>query len=400
MSEGRTVHREDMARRDLSMDADLVYLDFNATTPILPEVLDAMLPYLRDRFGNPSSDHPYGRRARRAVETARAQVASLIGASATEIVFTSCATESNNLAIRGLVATRSSPGRIVTSSIEHPATSEPCSELEQLGWTVTRVRPRTNGRVDPADVGAVLGRDVALVTIMHANNEIGTIQPVAEIARLARAVGAVVHTDAAQSVGKIPVRVDDLGADLLSIAGHKVYAPKGVGALYVRKGTPLVPLLRGAGHEHGLRPGTENVASIVALGKACELAGERLQSESSRICRLRDELWERLQEAIPDIALNGDAEVRLPNTLSVRFPRVTGPLVLEAAQHVAASTGSACHSGEVRPSDVVVQLGVTPSDAVGTVRLSLGATTTPEHIARAAEALIAGWRAVAPVSTS
>lgn len=397
MSEGRTALRGDVARTDLRMDADLVYLDFNATTPILPEVLDAMLPYLRDRFGNPSSDHPYGQRARRAIETARAQVASLIGASAAEIVFTSCATESNNLAIRGLAATRSSPGRILTTSIEHPATSEPCSELEQRGWTVTRVRPRTNGVVDPADVSGVLGRDVVLVTIMHANNEIGTIQPVGEIARLARAVGAVVHTDAAQSVGKIPVRVDDLGADLLSIAGHKLYAPKGIGALYVRRETRLAPILRGAGQEHGLRPGTENVASIVGLGKACALAEARLQSEHARISRLRDDLWDRLRRAIPDVALNGDAKARLPNTLSVRFPRATGAMVLEAARHVAASTGSACHSGAVQASGVLLELGLAPAEAVGTVRLSLGATSTPDDIVRAADDLISGWRAVLPM---
>lgn len=372
-----------------------VYLDFNATTPVLPEVLDAMLPYLREQFGNPSSDHPRGLRARRAVEAARAQVASLIGASPSEVVFTSCATESNNLAIRGLAAKRSTPGRIVTTSIEHPATTEPCAELEQHGWTITRVRPRANGVVDPEDVGAVLGRDVVLVTVMHANNEIGTIQPVSEIAKLAHVQGAVVHTDAAQSVGKVAVRVDDLGVDLLSIAGHKVYAPKGVGALYVRTGTVLGAVLRGAGQEHGLRPGTENVASIVGLGKACQIAEGHLQSEQARIRGLRDDLWNRLRAAIPDLALNGDVEARLPNTLSVRFPGTTGARVLGAAPGVAASTGSACHSGEVRPSDVVLQLGIAPGEAVGTVRLSLGATTTTEEVARAADALASAWRVVA-----
>jgi len=373
---------------------DAIYLDFNATTPILPEVLDAMLPYLREGFGNPSSDHAQGIRAREGVELARGQVAALIGGSANEIVFTSCATESSNLAIRGVAATRAAPGRVVTSSIEHPATTSPCAELEARGWTITRVRPRSNGVVDVSDIEQALGPDVAIVTLMHANNEIGTIQPVGDVATRAHAVGAVVHTDAAQSIGKIPVRVDDLGVDLLTIAGHKLYAPKGVGALYVRHGTVIQPVLRGAGQEHGLRPGTENVASIVGLGRACELAGERLATERVRIRQLRDQLWERLRAVIPDLAMNGDPERRLPNTLSVRFPRVDGARLLAAARGVAASTGSACHSGEVLPPDVVVQLGVDPTSALGTVRLSLGFTTTIDHVTRAADALTSAWQAV------
>jgi cysteine desulfurase len=373
---------------------DAIYLDFNATTPVLPEVLDAMLPYLRDGFGNPSSDHAQGIRAREGLELARSQVAALIGASASEIIFTSCATESSNLAIRGVAATRATPGRIVTSSIEHPATTSPCAELETRGWTITRVRPRSNGIVDVADVEHALGPDVAIVTLMHANNEIGTIQPVGDVAVRAHAVGAVVHTDAAQSIGKIPVRVDDLGVDLLTIAGHKVYAPKGIGALYVRRGTVVQPVLRGAGQEHGLRPGTENVASIVALGRACELAGERLTAERFRLGQLRDQLWERLRAAIPGVAMNGDAEQRLPNTLSVRFPAVDGARVLAAARGVAASTGSACHSGQLLPPDVVVQLGVDPESALGTVRLSLGFTTTADHVTRAADTLTSAWQAV------
>lgn len=371
---------------------DAIYMDFNATTPILQEVLEAMLPYLREGFGNPSSDHARGMRARDGVETARNQVATLIGASTAEIVFTSCATESSNLAIRGLAATRPAPGRVVTSTIEHPATSRPCAHLEQLGWSVTRIRPRGNGIVHVADVEQALGADVALVTLIHANNEIGTIQPIGEIARRAHHIGAAVHTDAAQSIGKIPVHVDDLGVDLLTIAGHKVYAPKGVGALYVRRGTDLRPVLHGGGQEHGLRSGTENVASIVAFGRACEIAGERLAAETVRIRRLRDELWQRLQAAIPGLALNGDPEHRLPNTLSVRFPGVSGVQVLAAAHEVAASTGSACHSGELRPPDVVMQLGVDAASALGTVRLSLGRTTSLDHVTRAAEALTSAWQ--------
>lgn len=374
---------------------DSIYLDFNATTPILPEVLDAMLPYLRDAFGNPSSDHPRGLRAREGVEAARFQVASLIGAAPSEIVFTSCATESSNLAIRGVAATKSRPGRIVTSTIEHPATSRPCDALQDAGWRITRVRPRANGIVNLADVEGVIGADVALVTLIHANNEIGTIQPVAEIAQLAHGTGAVVHTDASQSVGKIRVRVDELQVDLLTIAGHKLYAPKGVGALYVRTGTDIRPVLHGGGQEHGLRPGTENVAFIVALGRACELASERLARGVDAVRLLRDELWERLKAGIPGLELNGDPANRLPNTLSVRFPHVGGAQVLFAAHEVAASTGSACHAGEVRPPDVVMELGVDAASALGTVRLSLGVPTTREQIIRAADALTSAWRRVA-----
>jgi cysteine desulfurase len=377
-------------------DRDAIYLDFNATTPILPEVLEAMLPFLREGFGNPSSDHARGRHARNAVETARGQVAALIGASASEIVFTSCATESSNLAIRGVAATRAVPARIVTSTIEHPATSRPCAELEQDGWTVTRVRPHDNGIVQASDVERALGPDVALVTVMHANNEIGTIQPIREIAARARAIGALTHTDAAQSLGKIPVRVEDLEVDLLTLAGHKVYAPKGVGALYVRRGTVIQPVLYGATQEFGLSPGTENVASIVGFGRACELAGSRLVTEAARIRELRDQLWHRLQSAIPGLVLHGDLERRLPNTLSVRFPQVSGAQVLGEAREVAASTGSACHAGELQPSDVIVQLGVDPSSALGTVRLSLGVTTSTDEVTRAADALAAAWQRLVP----
>jgi cysteine desulfurase len=369
-----------------------IYLDFNATTPVRPEVLEVMLPYLRDGFGNPSSDHARGALAREAVERARNQVATLLGTSAAEIVFTSCATESSNLAIRGVAAASATRGRIVTSTIEHPATVGPCGALAELGWTITRVPPRSDGIIDPDDIERVLGPDVALVTVIHAHNEIGTIQPVAEIAMRAHRRGALVHIDAAQSVGKIPVRVSDLGVDLLTIAGHKLYAPKGVGALYVRQGTTIRPLLRGGGQEHGLRPGTENVALIAGLGCACEIAGARLASDGARMRELRDELWQRLQAAVPGLALNGDAEKRLPNTLSVRFPQVSGAAVLAAAHGVAASTGSACHSGHATPPDAILQLGVDAASALGTVRLSLGVTTTADDVARAADALASAWQ--------
>jgi cysteine desulfurase len=242
------------------------------------------------------------------------------------------------------------------------------------------------------DVVHALGPDVALVTLIHANNEIGTIQPVGEITRRAHALGALVHTDAAQSVGKVPVRVDDLGVDLLTLAGHKLYAPKGVGALYVRQGTMIRPVLRGAGQERGLRPGTENVALIVGLGCACEIAGACLVSDGTRLRGLRDELWRMLHSSVPGLALNGDTDNRLPNTLSVRFPQVSGAAVLRAASEIAASTGSACHSGELRPSEAVLELGVDPTSALGTVRLSLGVTTSVDDVTRAADGLVSAWR--------
>jgi cysteine desulfurase len=268
----------------MSHDQPLIYLDHNATTPVAPEVLDAMLPYLRDQYGNPSSDHPIGRRAAAAVDQARAQVAALIGAEPGEIVFSSGGTESNNLAIRGTASVAEpTRRRIVTTSVEHPATTAPCQHLETQGWTITRLPSTPTGSIDTANAAAAMGPDVALVTMMLAQNETGAILPVGDVAAHAHRAGAVVHTDAAQAVGKIDVDVNDLDVDLLSIAGHKCYAPKGVGALYRRAGTPLGPVLLGAGQEGGVRPGTENVASIVGLGAACELAGRRLAADGPRL---------------------------------------------------------------------------------------------------------------------
>lgn len=277
----------------------MIYLDHNATTPIAPEVLEAMLPFLREHHGNPSSSHAAGRRAHQAVESARAQVAKFIGASPDEIVFTSGGTEASNIAIRGSLLACSGRRHIVTSVFEHPATAETCAVLERQGIRVTRAPVAADGRIRPEEIARLLDDDVALVTVMHANNEIGTIQPVAEISRLARARRAVVHSDASQTVGKIPVDVDTLGVDLLTIAGHKLYAPKGVGALYVRAGTRLEPVLAGAGHERGLRPGTENVAGIVGLGNACELADRNMIAEAMRLRGQRDELLRKLRAVIP-----------------------------------------------------------------------------------------------------
>lgn len=376
------------------MDVSAIYLDHNATTPVLPEVLDAMLPYLSGAFGNPSSDHPLGRQAAVAVATAREQVAALIGSRADEIVFTSGGTESNNLAIRGAAAAAEvGRRRILTSAVEHPATTAPLAALRAEGWAVTEVPVTATGHVAPQDAAVLMAPDLALVTVMLAQNETGAIMDVGEVADAASAVGAPTHTDAAQAIGKIRVDVDALGVDLLSVAGHKCYAPKGVGALYVRRGTALEPVLRGAGQERGVRPGTENVAGIVALGAACEIARSTLATEPDRTAGLRDLLWARLSGLVPGLVRLTPTEHTLPNTLLVAFPDVVGREVLGAAPEIAAATGSACHSGEERPSATVLAMGVTPDVAVGTVRLSLGRSTSADDVERAATALASGYHA-------
>jgi cysteine desulfurase len=369
-----------------------IYLDHNATTPVLPEVVDAMLPSLREHFGNPSSGHVYGARARSAVARAREQVAALLGCDADEIIFTSGGTEANNLAIRGVMETAGTKRHVVTTAIEHPATSRPCAWLEQHGGQVTRLGVDNDGRARADEAREAITAGTALVTVMHSNNETGVLQPVAELAKLARAAGAVLHTDAAQSLGKVPVRVRELGVDLLSIAGHKLYAPKGVGALYVKRGTPLAPFALGASHERGLRPGTENVASIVGLGAACEAVGRDLDASAARMTQLRDLLEARLTLGIPGLALNGHRELRLPNTLNVRLPRASGTAVLEGAPEVAASTGSACHEGHESASSIILAMGVPAQEALGSVRLTLGRGTTEDDVLRAAEALIRSWQ--------
>lgn len=374
------------------MTNDPIYLDHNATTPLLPEVVDAMLPYLREHFGNPSSGHVYGARARAAVAQAREQVAALLGCDADEIVFTSGGTEANNLAIRGVTEALERKSHVVTTVIEHPATARPCAWLEKQERSVTRIGVDADGRARVDAARDAIDGDTALVTIMHSNNETGVLQPVEELARLAHAAGALIHTDAAQSLGKVQVRVRELDVDLLSIAGHKLYAPKGVGALYVKRGTPLVPFALGASHERGLRPGTENVASIVGLGAACEAVGRDLDLMAARMQRLRDVFWEQLASGVPGLALNGHRELRLPNTLNVRFPSASGSAVLEGAPEVAASTGSACHEGHESASAVILAMGVGPDEALGSVRLTLGRGTSEDDVVRAAEALVGSWK--------
>jgi cysteine desulfurase len=372
-----------------------IYLDHNATTPLLPEVVDAMLPYLREHFGNPSSAHVYGQRAKDAVARARHQVAALLRCDDDEVLFTSGGTEANNLAIRGVVEALDGRRRLATTSIEHPATDRPCTWLERQGWQVTRIGVDRDGRARVDEAQAAIDADTALVTVMHSNNETGVLQPVSELTALGHARGAIVHTDAAQSVGKVLIDVRELGVDLLSVAGHKLYAPKGVGALYVKRGTPVVPFVLGAGHERGLRPGTENVAAIVGLGAACEAAARDLEQIVARARRLRDALWDRIASGVPWLALHGHRELRLPNTLNVRFPGVSGNAVLAGAPEVAASTGSACHDGHESASPVILAMGVAAGEAVGAVRLTLGRSTTEDDIERAAKALVRSWRHLA-----
>ncbi len=374
-----------------------IYLDYNATTPIAPEVLDAMLPWLREEFGNPSSAHAFGRRTAQAVASARRQVAELIGASPQELVFTGCATEANNLALlgtaRAVVESGSSKRHLVVSAVEHPAVMAPAMQLRAQGWNVTVVPVDAFGRVAADDVIAALQDDTFLVSVMHANNEVGTVQPIRDIAQYTRPRGILLHTDAAQSAGKVSLDVDDLGVDLLTLAGHKFYAPKGIGALYVRDGTPIRSVLHGADQEHGLRPGTENVAAIVALGAAAALASDSLAATSAHLHALRDRLHHSLAAAVAGLQLNGHPEQRLPNTLHISFPGVSGrALLAEAADVVAASVGSACHSEHDAVSGVLAAMGVDAVRAAGAVRLSVGGMTTLQEVDQAARGLIAAWR--------
>jgi cysteine desulfurase len=369
-----------------------VYLDHNATTPVDPGVLKVMLPYLRGDFGNPSSAHALGVRASKAVETARAEVAALIDASPDEIIFTSGGTEASNMAIRGAVRIDGNRRDIVTTTIEHPATETCCVFLHGDNHKVTRVKAESDGLVDSTRVNAAIDGRTALVTIIHAQNEIGTIQPIAEVATAARRRGAFIHADAAQSVGKIPLDVKQLGVDFLSIAGHKLYAPKGVGALYVRRGVELPPLLLGAEQERGRRPGTENVAFIVALGEACRIASVMIEGEQQRLFKLADELFAGLEREIPGVVLVGHRSQRLPNTVNALFPNVSGRQLLENCPRVMASTGSACHADNEDPSAVLTALGIPDDQALGAVRLSLGRGTTKEDIAVAVSSLAAAWR--------
>jgi cysteine desulfurase len=352
-----------------------------------------MLPFLKGEFGNPSSGYALGQRAHDAVEKARGEAAHLIGAQPEEIIFTGGATEATNIAIRSAAAVSARRG-IVTTNIEHPATEACCHLLECAGHPVQRVAAQDNGIVSAERMAAAIDNQTAIVTLIHAQNEIGTLQPVREVAAAARRHGALVHTDAAQSVGKLSVSVNDLGVDLLTIAGHKLYAPKGIGALYVRSGLDLPPLVVGAGQEHGRRPGTENVAFIVGLGAACEIARRSLEATGATLMERSASLLAHLRRDIPGLILVGDAERRLPNTINVLLPGVSGRAVLERCPDVLASTGSACHAGSEDPSSIITALGFAREQALGAVRLSVGRMTTAADIEQAAAALVDAWRAM------
>jgi cysteine desulfurase len=357
-----------------------IYLDYNASTPIDPVVAAAMRPLLEGTFGNPSSGHWAGTAAKTALENARREVAGLLGCAADEVIFTSGGSEANNLALKGVFfALKDKGNHIVTSAIEHPATIVTCKFLKRLGAKVTYLPVDHHGLIDPDDLRRALTPETFLISIMQANNEVGTIEPIEEISRIAREHGALLHTDAAQSVGKIATDVNALGVDLLSMAGHKFYAPKGVGALYVRRGTPLEPLIHGADHETGRRAGTESALLAVALGAACGLA--RDLAPMQRVRRLRDHFWQALHTRFTScVVLNGHPEYRLPNTLNVAFPNHVGADILARLAGVAASTGSACHSGRVKLSPVLKAMGIRPEVGMGVIRFSLGRYTAIEEI--------------------
>ncbi|MCZ8516977.1 cysteine desulfurase family protein [Paenibacillus filicis] len=364
---------------------DHIYLDYNASTPIDPEVLEAMKAFFTARFGNPSSSHWAGIPAKAAVEQARNLVAGLLGCGPEEVIFTSGGSESNNHALKGVFyALREQGNHIITTQIEHPAIINPCKFLEGIGAQVTYVGVDRYGQVSPADIENAITDKTVLISVMHANNEVGTIQPIAEISRIAKKHRIVFHTDAAQSVGKIPTNVEELGIDLLTVAGHKLYATKGIGALYIRKGTPIEPLIHGAGHENERRAGTENVPNIVGLGKACEIALQYI--DNPKILDYRDCFWNELKQIFKDrIVLNGHPVQRLPNTLNVSFIGKNGNDLMQRIPEIAASTGSACHSGMITLSPVLRAMGVDEQTGMGAIRFSLGRNTTKDEIDRALE---------------
>lgn len=357
-----------------------IYLDYNASTPIDPAVAAAMRPFLEEAFGNPSSGHWASTPAKAALETARGQVATLLGCEPDEVVFTGGGSEANNLALKGVFFANKHKGdHIITTQIEHPAILNPCRFLEQLGATVSYLPVDRTGRIDPDEVRRAITPSTILISVMHANNEVGTIQPIAEIGRIARERGILFHTDAAQSVGKVPTKVDELCVDLLTIAGHKLYAPKGVGALYVRRGVALEPLIHGAGHEKGRRAGTESALLAIGLGAACGIVGDL--APMARVQMLRDRLWKGLQERFgTGVVLNGHPEHRLPNTLNVSFKGRIGVEILQHLDDVAASTGSACHAGRIELSPVLKAMGIAPEGGGGAIRFSLGRSTTQGEI--------------------
>lgn len=381
---------------------DQIYLDYNATTPVDPEVAAEMRPYLEEYFGNPSSMHSFGVKSREAVEKARARVALLLNCLPEEIIFTSGGTESNNMALKGVAfALRSKGNHIIISAVEHPAVTEVANYLATQGFEISVAPVDESGMVDPEDIRKLLRPDTVLVSVMHANNEVGTIQPVKAIAAIVHLHGALMHTDAAQSAGKIPVDVQDLGVDLLSLAGHKLYAPKGVGALFIRKGVKIEKLIHGADHEQNLRAGTENVLEITGLGKACELAFNRLESYRAHTSALKKKFIEGLSAGLSNFCLNGHPELALPNTVSVGFSDLNAQTILSAMPQLAASAGAACHTGDTGDSSVLGAMKVSPEFSRGTIRFSMGYTTTHEQVDEALRIIIQTVRSLSPdVSSS
>ena len=360
-----------------------VYLDHNATTPTHPEVVKAILPYYKEVFGNASSFHQFGQQARKAIDEAREKIANFIGASPKEIVFTSGGTEANNLALKGVAYANEKKGKhIITSSMEHHAVLNPCKYLEKKGFKVTYLPVDKYGLVDPEEVRRAITEETILISIIHANNEVGTIEPVAEIGKIAKETGIYFYTDAVQTVGKIPVNVNELNIDLLSLSGHKIYGPKGIGVLYIRKGTRIEPLIQGGHHEKNRRAGTENVPAIVGLSKAIEIAKATMEKESMRLTNLRNRLCSGIGEKIDYVRLNGHPGKRLPNTLNMSFEFVEGESMILSLdlKGIAVSTGSACTSGSLEPSHVLKAMRVDPAVAQGSIRFSLGKDNTEEDI--------------------
>jgi cysteine desulfurase len=366
-----------------------IYLDHNATTPLAPSAVDAMLHVMKDEFGNPSSSYHLGKRAKELIEQARNEVALLLGCEIPEVIFTSGGSESNNMVIKGIVDfTRPQAFHIIVSAVEHPATLNPCIYLMELGANVTILPVDSFGMVSPDDVRKAIRPETALISIMLANNETGTLEPIEEIAAIARKHHIPVHTDAAQAVGKISVNAKDLGVDFLSVAGHKLYGPKGVGALYMRQGRELTPLIHGGGQEGGKRSGTENTILVVGLGAACRVALERLPEDFTAMASMRDRLQALLFENVDDLVLNGHPDHRLPNTLNFSVPGIEGAKILEGLPGVAASTGAACHDRSVKLSHVLAAMGVPPEVGMGALRFTVGRTNTMEQIERAARMII------------
>ena len=366
-----------------------IYLDHNATTPVDPSAAKAMMPFIQEEFGNPSSPYPLGTRAKERLEQCRQEVAMLLGCKSHDVVFTSGGSESNNMVLKGIVDLRN-PGNfhIIASAVEHPAIINPLLFLEELGVGVTVLPVDTFGLVDPEELRRAIKPHTSLISIMLANNETGTLQPIREISQLARKHGIPLHTDAAQAIGKIPVDVNELGVDFLSVAGHKLYAPKGVGALFIREGQNLAPLIHGAGQEGGKRPGTENLILTVGLGVACQVARERLQRDMKNMKLMRDRLQELLFGGLEDLVLNGHPDERLPNTLNVSVPHIEGNKILDGLSTLYASTGAACHDRSVELSHVLSAMGVPPEVGMGALRLTVGRTNDMEQIEEAGRLIV------------